>query len=189
MAVTFAFEQVDGSSLGEVARIDTMVSVVDASTFLDEVHVEDLLADRDLEAAPEDDRALANLLVDQVEFADVLVVNKVDLAGPERVAAVEAALRALNPEAARQRIWDPSVGDRRQELVFIGQDLDVDAVHRALEGALLDDEELALGPDGWVRLGDPLPPWDVSGDGYLHDHDDEGAGSPDTAVSPEEVFA
>ncbi|MTV24992.1 GTP-binding protein [Nitriliruptoraceae bacterium ZYF776] len=299
VAVTFAFEAVDGASLADLARLDTMATVVDVSTFLDLVGEEDLLTDRDLEAAPGDDRALANLLIDQVEFADVLVLTKADLAGPARTAEVRAALRALNPEArqvearfgdldpaelfdtgrfdleaaatlpgwlrelegfdhvpeteeygisstvylarrpfhpqrlagaldalddilrskgtvwlatrpdvcgswsqagpwlrlepagwwladtppderdlddeekaALARVWDETVGDRRNELVFIGQDLDPDRVRAALDPALLTDAEVAAGPAAWRALPDPLPAWDVAADGYVHDHED-----------------
>lgn len=302
VAVTFAFEGVDGTSLGSLAQIDTMVTVVDASTILDELSEEDLLVDRQLQAAPEDDRALSSLLIDQVEFADVLVVNKTDLAGPELTGQVCAALRMLNPDArqvrtsfgridldevvgarrfdlesaaqlpgwlrelegfehvpeteeygissfvyrarrpfhpdrlaaaaealdgilrskgsvwlatrpricgswsqagpwlglepagwwladtardqwdlddqestALQRIWDDEVGDRRQELVFIAQDLDEAAVRAVLDPALLTAAEFAQGPDAWRSFPDPLPDWQVTAEGYLDDHDDDDA--------------
>ncbi len=89
----------DGSSLSDHARLDTMVTVVDASTFLDELVLGDDLADRHLEASATDERGISDLLVDQVEFADVLVVSKTDLAGPDRTGRVEALLRRLNPGA------------------------------------------------------------------------------------------
>ena len=127
VAVTFAFEAVDGTSLSSLAQIDTMVTVIDASTILDELGGEDLLLDRGLHAAPEDDRALSSLLLDQVEFADVLVVNKTDLAGPELTGRVCAALRMLNP-GARQRHTsfgridlDEVVGARRFDLESAAQ--------------------------------------------------------------------
>ena len=124
VAVTFAFEDIDGFRLGELARLDTMVSLVDAATFLDELTEEDLLADRHMAAAPEDDRALSNLLIDQVEFADVLVSNKTDLAGEEQTAEVEAALRMLNPTAQLVRT---TFGRIRPEVVLGTGRFDIDA--------------------------------------------------------------
>ncbi|MEU7769015.1 GTP-binding protein [Nocardia sp. NPDC049190] len=99
VAATFDWEFEDGSTLGDIARLDTMVTVVDASTFLAEVARGQALAERNLHAADEDARTIADLLVDQVEFADVLLVNKTDLVSPATVGAVSAAVRKLNPRA------------------------------------------------------------------------------------------
>jgi G3E family GTPase len=99
VAETFTFADETGASLSDVARLDTMVTVVDASTFLDECDsVEDLNA-RGLGLSEEDDRALVDLLVEQVEFADVLVVNKSDLVDRETLTRVVAVVRSLNPRA------------------------------------------------------------------------------------------
>ena len=76
-------------------------------------------------------------------------------------------------EAARQRVWDALVGDRRTEVVLIGQDLDAGAIHALLDTALLTDAEVAAGADAWRQLDDPLPAWDVAADGYVHDHDED----------------
>jgi G3E family GTPase len=99
VAATFAFTDDDGGSLGELARLDTMVTVVDAAGFLRELGCDDWVTDRDPGADDADERAVADLLVEQVEFADVLVVTKTDLAGPVETARVEALLRRLNPVA------------------------------------------------------------------------------------------
>ncbi|CAL9463010.1 Putative metal chaperone YciC [Actinosynnema sp. ALI-1.44] len=99
VAATFEWTFEDGTSLSDHARLDTMVTVVDASTFLPEVERGDRLDQRGLEAAEDDERGISDLLVDQVEFADVLVLNKTDLATPERLATTEALLRGLNPNA------------------------------------------------------------------------------------------
>lgn len=99
VAATFDWEFEDGFRLGDVARLDTMVTVVDASTFLAEVARGQALAERNLQAGDGDARTIADLLVDQVEFADVLLVNKTDLVGAAAAGAVEATVRRLNPRA------------------------------------------------------------------------------------------
>lgn len=99
VAATFAWEFEDGSSLSQVATLDTMVTLVDASTFLSELIRGEALADRQLAAADGDHRSIADLLVDQVEFADVLLLNKTDLVGQDTVNRVETTLRRLNPSA------------------------------------------------------------------------------------------
>ncbi|MFI6171438.1 GTP-binding protein [Nocardia sp. NPDC051052] len=99
VAATFDWEFEDGFKLGDIARLDTMVTVVDASTFLAEVAKGQALAERNLQAGEGDARTIADLLVDQVEFADVLLVNKTDLVGAAAAGAVEATVRKLNPRA------------------------------------------------------------------------------------------
>lgn len=265
VAATFEWEFEDGTSLSDHARLDTMVTVVDASGFLRELATGDRLIERDLAPVPEDERSISDLLVDQVEFADVLVISKADLVSPEELGRLEGVLRRFNPtarlvhgrygEVAISEVLDtrrynpvmaalspgwlaelegghipeteeygirsvtyradrpfhparllealedwegvlrskgfcwiasrPDVlavwsqagpnltiepGQRltsqdaepRQELVFIGVDLDVDEPGRRLEPALLTDGELALGPAGWASFSDPLPSWDLA---------------------------
>ena len=99
VAATFGWEFEDGSSLGDVAILDTMVTLVDASTFLPELARGDALADRQLAAADGDARSIADLLVDQVEFADVLLLNKTDLVSEQALRTVDTMLRRLNPRA------------------------------------------------------------------------------------------
>lgn len=99
VAATFEWEFEDGSSLSEVARLDTMVTVVDASTFLTEISRGESLADREMQAGEGDERGIADLLADQVEFADVLLVNKTDLVSEALAGAVEATVRRMNPRA------------------------------------------------------------------------------------------
>ncbi len=290
VAETFTFEDEDGTALGDVARLDTMVTVVDASTFLDECDGLDDLAERGIGLSDEDERTIVDLLVDQVEFADTIVLNKADLATPEQLDRTEALISALNPRARLLRAtrsevplrevlltgrFDPEVaaqapgwlqtlrgeeipeteeygvrhfvvradrpfhperlarelqagfegvlrskgffwvasrndvagewslagrvlsigpagmwwaavpeaeraawfaemdpadvpdlggpfGDRRQELVFIGDAMDEAEIRARLDRALLTSDELSEGPGAWARYPDPLPSWGVA---------------------------
>ena len=99
VAASFSWQFEGGFCLGDVARLDTMVTVVDASTFLPELVRGEALAGRDLAAGDGDGRSIADLLVDQVEFADVILLNKTDLVSDKACATVAAVLRRLNPSA------------------------------------------------------------------------------------------
>ncbi|WKG02899.1 GTP-binding protein [Mycolicibacterium sp. HK-90] len=99
VAATFEWEFEDGFQLGRLAKLDTLVTVVDASTFLTEIVRGEGLADRDLAAGEGDARSIADLLTDQVEFADVILLNKTDLVSPATLDTVQALLRRLNPTA------------------------------------------------------------------------------------------
>ncbi|ADL47591.1 GTP-binding protein [Micromonospora aurantiaca (nom. illeg.)] len=101
VAATFAFGVEDGQVLDDLARLDTTVTVVDAAGLLAMIEAGESLEARGLAAYEGDDRGIADLLVDQIEFADVLVVNKTDLISSQNLAVVEALLTRLNP-AARQ---------------------------------------------------------------------------------------
>jgi len=287
VATTFVFEDEEGNSLSAFARLDTMVSVIDARAFLQDFGSVDLLMDRGQVAGDGDERTLADLLIDQIEFADVLVINKADLVAAEEIELLRSLLASLNREAeilvaeqgqvpldrildtgrfdfdrasaapgwarelegdhvpeteeygissfvfrarrpfhparfhdlvndawpgvlrakgffwlatrmewvgalsqagvmrehgpagtwwaagseedlaearaelgdALERVWETPWGDRRQELVFIGQAMDRDFMESRLEGALLTEEELRSGADGWRQLADPFPAW------------------------------
>ncbi|MEM8712253.1 MAG: GTP-binding protein, partial [Planctomycetota bacterium] len=99
VAQTFTFEDEDGVSLGQVARLDTMVTVVDANSFLRDYQEAQDLAERGESLGEDDERTVTDLLIDQVEFADVIVLNKLDLVTEAQAGEVEAILRALNPGA------------------------------------------------------------------------------------------
>jgi G3E family GTPase len=99
VAASFSWEFDNGFSLSSVARLDTMVTVVDASTFLRELVRGDALAAREPAVTDSDIRTIADLLVDQVEFADVILLNKTDLVSEKACATVTAVLRRLNPSA------------------------------------------------------------------------------------------
>lgn len=99
VAETFTFTDDNGHSLGEVARLDTLVTVVDALNFrVDFDSIDDLLQ-RGIALDEEDDRDVVRLLLDQVEFANVLVIAKCDLVDEPRLGELEALLRHLNPTA------------------------------------------------------------------------------------------
>jgi len=99
IATTFDFRDENGVSLSDMTRLDTMVTVVDAANLLKDYASTDFLRDRGETAGDGDERALVDLLVEQIEFSDVIVLNKVSTATPaEREAAVKI-IRALNPSA------------------------------------------------------------------------------------------
>lgn len=95
---TFPYDE-QGNSLSALAQLDTMATVLDAATMLKELGSLDYLNQRGMGVSAEDERTIAHLLTDQIEFADVLVLNKIDLCTKEELGQVEALLRRLNPEA------------------------------------------------------------------------------------------
>jgi G3E family GTPase len=103
VAMTFVFETGEGEELSSLARLDTMVTVVDASHFTEEYKRAEELRERNLALGEEDDRNIADLLVDQVEFANILVINKIDLVTEEEASRLEAILHHLNPDAKKIR--------------------------------------------------------------------------------------
>ncbi|PWI13875.1 GTP-binding protein [Streptomyces sp. Act143] len=133
VAATFAFARDDGATLGDVARLDTMVTVVDAVNFLPELDSGDELAARGLAPFEDDERTVSDLLVDQVEFADVIVLNKLDLVDGDAADRLRAALRRLNPVAR--------IVDARQARVDLRQVL----------GTGLFDLDRAQQAPGWVQ--------------------------------------
>ncbi|MGB6120174.1 MAG: zinc metallochaperone GTPase ZigA [Mesorhizobium sp.] len=99
VAATFEFRDEQGESLSDVARLDTMVTVVDAVNLLRDYSSQDFLRDRGEIAGEGDDRALVDLLVEQIEFADVVVLNKAGDAAPQDLELAHQIIRALNPDA------------------------------------------------------------------------------------------
>ena len=99
VAETFTFTDDTGASLGDIARLDTLVTVVDGSSFLDELYAADELRGRGWEATETDERTVAQLFCDQLEFANVIVMNKMDLMDGPSKARLKAVLRRFNPEA------------------------------------------------------------------------------------------
>ncbi|MCH8476951.1 MAG: zinc metallochaperone GTPase ZigA [Wenzhouxiangella sp.] len=99
VAATFEFRDEGGRSLSDVARLDTMVTVVDAATLLKDYSSEEFLRDRGESLGEDDERTLVDLLVDQIEFADTLIINKTDQVDAETLDLVRKVLAALNPAA------------------------------------------------------------------------------------------
>ncbi|KAF1054600.1 MAG: putative metal chaperone YciC [Stenotrophomonas maltophilia] len=99
VAETFTFRDQEGRSLSDLARLDTLVTVVDGLNFLEDFRGVDSLASRGETLGEEDERGLSDLLVEQVEFADVLLISKADLISRSDREELEAILRGLNPEA------------------------------------------------------------------------------------------
>lgn len=99
VAQTFTFEDENGVSLSHVSRLDTMVTVVDSASFLRDYAAAEALKDRGESLGEEDNRTVTDLLIEQIEFADVIVLNKLDLVTPAQADEVEAIIEALNPGA------------------------------------------------------------------------------------------
>ena len=288
VAETFTFRDENGQSLADIARLDTMVTVVDGMNFLLDYQAAESLASRGETLGEDDERSITDLLIEQIEFADVILVSKIDLISSHEREQLVAILERLNAQAriipmvmgevplaeilntgrfdferaaqapgwlqelrgehvpeteeygiastayrARrpfhpQRFfdfidrpwsngkllrskgffwlaskhrdagswsqagglmrhgfagrwwrfvpksqwpedqesvaaimgnWQLSTGDCRQELVFIGQNIDFAQLRAELDGCLLTDDEMALGVDGWRLLVDPFGPW------------------------------
>ncbi|WP_028693116.1 zinc metallochaperone GTPase ZigA [Pseudomonas cremoricolorata] len=288
VAETFTFRDEQGRSLSDLARLDTMVTVVDALNFMRDYQAADSLASRGETLGEDDQRSISDLLIEQVEFADVILLSKIDLVSQHEREELMAIVQRLNPRAevlpmvmgqvplarildtglfdfeqaaqspgwlqelrgehvpeseaygiaattwqARRPLhpqrfhdflhapwsngrllrskgffwlaskyqdagswsqaggmvrhglagrwwrfvpqaqwpqdqesaaeifkhWTPDTGDCRQELVFIGQNIDFARLAADLDACLLSDAEMALGSQAWLRLEDPFGPW------------------------------
>jgi G3E family GTPase len=301
VAETFVFRDQYGSGLSNLARLDTMVTVVDAHAFLTDFGSFDSLARRGLEMDDSDQRMLSQLLADQVEFANVLVINKTDLVNVKELQGLQTLLEQLNPQAVQitaesgkvdlhhifntnlfddvkaaatpgwrtqwvtkdseaqeygfssfiyrsrrpfhpqrlhrlmwgdqlepvarikgfvwlasrhetagfwslaghvhtlvpfgswfmsldygrwpwddrpmmdhlKSLWQEPYGDRRQEIVLIGRELDKSRISDLLDAALLTDDEFAGGPSAWQGFPDPLPSWGTQAAAFQYDEQAE----------------
>ena len=99
VATTFDFRDEEGHSLSDVSQLDTMVTVVDAANLIKNYSSTDFLHDRGESLGEEDRRTLVDLLVEQIEFANVILLNKVDLVSSEELATVHSIIRGLNTKA------------------------------------------------------------------------------------------
>ena len=133
VAETFTFADEDGVSLSHVANLDTMVTVVDAVNFLKDFDAAESLQEKGESLGEEDERSVSDLLVDQVEFADVILISKTDLVDEADIERLTAILRTLNTHA---RIVPIAHGE-----------VDLDAV---LDTGLFDFERAQQAP-GWLK--------------------------------------
>jgi G3E family GTPase len=99
VAETFTFEDEEGRSLSQVARLDTMVTVVDGANFLDDYYDAYSLQETGESLGEDDERNVADLLIDQIEFCDVLLISKTDLISTEQLEELKVVLRKLNATA------------------------------------------------------------------------------------------
>ena len=140
VAATFEWQWEDGTRLADVAPIDTMVTLVDASQFLQLIGQKQFLRDADMEATPEDERTIADLLVDQIEFADKIYITKPDLTTPGRYKATEALIKKMNPRAGVEKMTEGKVNGHSVIESILGAHLYDEDTARAYEGYL---DELA----------------------------------------------
>lgn len=126
VAATFDFRDEDGESLSDVSRLDTMVTVVDAVNLLRDYSSHDFLRDHGETADEEDDRTLVNLLVEQIEFADVVILNKVADASAGQVDAARKIIRSLNADA---RIIETSHSDVPADAILDTKLFDLGKAH------------------------------------------------------------
>ncbi len=138
VAATFSFRDEAGACLGDVARLDAMVTVVDALNLLNDYASKDFLADRGETLGEEDSRSLVGLLVEQIEFADIVVINKARAAGPVQLAAVRKIVASLNADA---RIVEADFGRV--------------ALDQILDTGLFDDEKAEQHPLWFKELYEP----------------------------------
>tara|TARA_A100001015_G_scaffold105772_1_gene117430 strand:- start:4352 stop:5587 length:1236 start_codon:yes stop_codon:yes gene_type:complete len=289
VAETFTFENEEGESLSDFAKLDTMVTVVDSVHFFDNLDSLESLKDRGESLGEEDERCIVDLLVDQIEFANIILLNKANEVKPADLKRIKGVIKALNPDAkcietnysevplnevintglfdfekaseapgwlkemrgehipeteeynissisfkskrpfhperflefmqsnldGLYRVkgyfwlatrmdfvgqisvagklaeispagkwwatvpknewdmeneefvqlirdnWEDPYGDRRQELVFIGTDIDKVEIRKRLDRCLLTDQEYKQGPEVWANYKDPIHPWEL----------------------------
>jgi G3E family GTPase len=126
VAATFDFRDEAGQSLSDVARLDTMVTVVDAVNLLQDFSSHDFLTDRGESLGEGDDRSLVSLLTEQIEFADVVILNKVADAGAQHTENARKIIRALNGDA---RIIETNHSEVDAEAILDTGLFDFDTAH------------------------------------------------------------
>jgi G3E family GTPase len=133
VAETFTFDDENGVSLSQVARLDTMVTVVDAVNFLRDFEEARSLQERGESLGEDDERSVADLLIEQVEFADVILISKTDLIDDKALGQLKGILRSLNTRARIEPIQNGAV-----------------ALEKVLGTGLFSFDEAAKAP-GWQK--------------------------------------
>ncbi|WP_076419252.1 zinc metallochaperone GTPase ZigA [Colwellia sp. UCD-KL20] len=154
IAETFTFADEDGISLSDVATLDTMVTVVDGVNFLTDYDEALSLQETEESLGDEDERSVADLLIDQVEFADIILISKTDLVKPADIERLKAILKTLNTRA---------------KIIPITQgEIDIDTV---LNTQLFDFERAQEAP-GWLKeiRGEHIPETEEYGIGSFSFH-------------------
>ena len=141
VAETFTFRDEQGQSLADLARLDTMVTVVDGLNFLLDYQAADSLASRGETLGEDDERSITDLLIEQVEFADVILISKIDLIGQNEREELMAILRRLNTHAE-----------------ILPMVMGAVALGKILDTGRFDFERAALAP-GWLKAlrGEHVP--------------------------------
>jgi G3E family GTPase len=141
IAETFTFEDENGISLSRVATLDTMVTVVDAANFLTDYEEAFSLQETGESLGEDDDRSVSDLLVDQIEFCNIVLISKTDLVSPAQVDKIRAIIRSLNPDAEIVPIRSGEV-----------------PMHKVVGTGQFDFEKAQLAP-GWLRelRGEHIP--------------------------------
>lgn len=99
VATTFDFRDENGYSLSDVSKLDTMVTVVDAANLIKNYSSTHFLKDQSENLGEDDERTIVDLMVDQIEFANVIILNKIDLVSKEELGTVKSIIRGLNAKA------------------------------------------------------------------------------------------
>ena len=136
VAETFFYEDETISPLSDISELDSMITVVDAKNFLTDVDKADYLNDRDMGLDEEDTRTISDLLVDQVEFADIIIINKSDLVSETQMQGVHKIIKMLNPEA---KVLESSFGKL--------------PLSELLNQKAFDYEKFKITLLGWLNLG------------------------------------
>ena len=127
VAETFFFRDELGSSLEDIASLDTMVTVVDANNFEQDFNSLDRLTDRGQEVGTDDVRSIVDLLVDQIEFADVILLNKIDTVDVEKKARIIASIKAIN---SRAELIESTHGMIDPKAILSTQRFDIDSAEQ-----------------------------------------------------------
>jgi G3E family GTPase len=154
VAETFTFRDEEETSLSDVANLDTMVTVVDAVNFSVDLDEADSLQARGESLGEEDECTVSDLLIDQVEFADVIVINKIDLITAAERERLENALRQLNRHAENLASFGKVPLDR-----VIGQHLEPMEACEILDRCLLTADEMDAGLEVWRTFDNPFQKW------------------------------